>query len=290
MIKKGIILAAGSGSRLYPITRSVSKPLLPVYDKPMIYYPLSVLMLAGIREILLITAPTDQALFKNLFGDGGQWGIEIQYEVQSEPKGIAQAFSIGKDFANGEGCALVLGDNIFYGPDLESELAEACEQVNGATIFAYQVENPFDFGVIEFDGAKKVLSLEEKPAVPKSDYAVTGLYFYDALAFDYVKELTPSARGELEITDLNKLYLREGTLKVRTLGQGYAWLDTGTNESLLQAANFIAGTEERLGLKIACLEEIAWRKGWIAKEDVACLAEPLAKNTYGRYLKRILAK
>lgn len=288
MINKGIVLAGGSGTRLYPITRSVAKPLLPIYDKPMVYYPLSVLMMAGIREILMITTPSDQVLFENLLRDGSHWGIHIEYSVQPEPKGIAQAFSIGENFAAGEGCALVLGDNIFYGSDLESELRTARNQKEGATVFAYPVKNPSEFGVVEFGPSKKVISLEEKPEVPKSEYAVTGLYFYDSKAFDYVKELQPSSRGELEITDLNRMYLERGNLKVQTLGQGYAWLDTGTNEALLEAANFIYGTEELLGIKIACLEEIAWKKGWIAREDVERLAKPLMKNSYGRYLSRIL--
>lgn len=288
MINKGIVLAGGSGTRLYPITRSVAKPLLPIYDKPMVYYPLSVLMMAGIREILMITTPSDQVLFENLLRDGSHLGIHIEYAVQPEPKGIAQAFSIGENFASAEGCALVLGDNIFYGSDLESELRTARNQKEGATVFAYPVKNPSEFGVVEFGPSKKVISLEEKPEMPKSEYAVTGLYFYDCNAFDYVKELQPSARGELEITDLNRMYLERGKLKVQTLGQGYAWLDTGTNEALLEAANFIYGTEELLGIKIACLEEIAWKNGWIARDDVERLAKPLMKNSYGRYLARIL--
>lgn len=288
MIKKGVIVAGGSGTRLYPITRSVAKPLLPIYDKPMLYYPLSVLMLAGIREVLLITAPSDQISFKNLLGDGSQWGIRIEYEIQEQPKGIAQAFSIAEDFANDEGVALILGDNIFYGAGLEDELVSARHQKEGATVFAYRVENPEDFGVVEFDSSKKAISLEEKPNEPKSKFAVTGLYFYDSKAFDYVKMLKPSDRGELEITDLNKIYLDQNTLKVRTLGQGHAWLDTGTNESLLEAANFIYSTEERLGVKVACLEEIAWQKGWISREEVEKLAQPLVKNSYGRYLLKLL--
>lgn len=288
MINKGIVLAGGSGTRLYPITRSVAKPLLPIYDKPMVYYPLSVLMMAGIREILVITTPSDQVLFENLLQDGSQLGIHIEYAVQPEPKGIAQAFSIGEKFAFAEGCALVLGDNVFYGSDLESELKTARSQKEGATVFAYPVKNPSEFGVVEFGPSKRVISLEEKPKIPKSEYAVTGLYFYDSHAFDYVKELQPSARGELEITDLNRMYLERGKLKVQTLGQGYAWLDTGTNEALLEAANFIYGTEELLGIKIACLEEIAWKNGWITREDVEKLAESSIKNSYGRYLARIL--
>lgn len=290
MINKGIILAGGAGSRLYPITRSVAKPLLPIYDKPMIYYPLSVLMQAGIRDILLITTPYDQGLFQNLFGDGSQWGLNISYEIQPIPKGIAQAFSIGEKFAAGEGTALILGDNIFYGASLEKELVDARMQGKGATVFAYEVEDATSFGVVEFDSEKQVLSLEEKPEFPKSNYAVTGLYFYDFQAFEFAKNLTPSARGELEITDLNQCYLKQRQLQVKTLGQGYAWLDTGTNESLLEAANFIYGTEERLGVKVACLEEIAWRKGWIQKEDVERLMQSLLKNSYGRYLKKILDK
>lgn len=290
MINKGIILAGGAGSRLYPITRSVAKPLLPIYDKPMIYYPLSVLMQAGIRDVLLITTPQDRVSFQNLFADGSQWGLNISYEVQPVPKGIAQAFSIGEKFAAGEGTALILGDNIFYGASWEQELMDARSQGAGATVFAYEVSDPSSFGVVEFDSNKQVLSLEEKPEVPKSNYAVTGLYFYDAQAFEFAKELVPSARGELEITDLNQCYLQQKQLHVKTLGQGYAWLDTGTNESLLEAANFIYVTEERLGVKVACLEEIAWRKGWISKEDVERLMQPLLKNSYGKYLQKILNK
>ena len=290
MINKGVVLAGGSGSRLYPITRSVAKPLLAVYDKPMIYYPLSVLMLAGIKEILLISTASDLSLFQHLLGDGNQWGIQIEYVVQPEPKGIAHALSLAESFADGEGTALVLGDNIFYGAGLEAELLQARNEEEGATVFAYQVENPSDFGVVQFDGEKHAISLEEKPKEPKSNYAVTGLYFYDSTAFDLIRKLSPSGRGELEITDLNELYLKQKKLRVRTLGQGYAWLDTGTHESILEAANFIHNTEERMGVKVACLEEIAWRKGWIDRDQVVYLARPLAKNSYGRYLKRILSE
>ena len=288
MIRKCRVLAGGAGSRLYPITRSVAKPLLAVYDKPMVYYPLSTLMLAGIRDILLISTPQDKILFQNLLGDGSQWGVDISYEVQPVAKGIAQAFSIGKDFAAGEGSALVLGDNVFYGLDLVDELTDAAAQDSGATVFAYEVENPSDFGVVEFDSQKRAISLEEKPKNPKSNYAVTGLYFYDQKAFDLVDELAPSDRGELEITDLNKLYLAQNELKVKTLGQGYAWLDTGTHELILAASNFIHTVEKRMGFKISCLEEIAYKKGWIDAEQVEKLAEPLKKTEYGQYLLKIL--
>ncbi len=284
MIKKGIILAGGSGTRLYPITKAISKQLLPVYDKPMIYYPLSVLMLAGIRDILIINTPHEQFLFKNLLGDGSQWGININYAVQPNPEGIAQAFIIGRGFIGNDGCTLILGDNIFYGHDLIKGLKQAAAQKDGATVFAYRVKDPERYGVVEFDEKGLAISIEEKPERPRSHYAVTGLYFYDNSIVDVAGNLKPSARGELEITDVNREYLKRGLLKVETLGRGFAWLDTGTYESLLQASDYIGTIQERQGLMIACPEEIAYKWGWIDKDKVLAQAEPLKKNSYGKYL------
>lgn len=287
MIKKGIILAGGSGTRLYPLTKVISKQLMPIYDKPMIYYPLSTLMLAGIKDILVITTPRDSESFKTLLGDGSQWGINISYKVQPSPDGLAQAFIIGEEFINGEGCALILGDNIFYGHDLSKLVKKATQKDDGATVFAYYVKDPERYGIVEFDKNRKAISLEEKPEKSKSNFAVTGLYFYDKNVVKYAKSIKPSARGELEITDLNKIYLEKGNLNVETLGRGYAWLDTGTHESLLQAASFVETVQDRQGLKIACPEEIAYNLGYINKEQLKELAKPLAKNEYGQYLLAI---
>ncbi|MCA9654950.1 MAG: glucose-1-phosphate thymidylyltransferase RfbA [Myxococcales bacterium] len=290
MIEKGIILAGGSGTRLHPLTKGVSKQLMPIYDKPMIYYPLSTLMLAGIRKILVITTPHEQEMFQRTLGDGSQWGVELHYEVQPSPDGLAQAFIIGKPFAGGgtEPCALVLGDNIFYGNELQSIVGRAAGREQGATVFGYWVKNPEIYGVAEIDAAGKVLSIEEKPAKPKSNYAVTGLYFYDAQVCELAGSLEPSARGELEITDLNRRYLEQGQLHLETLGRGFAWLDTGNPDSLLEAATFIQTIEHRQGLMIACPEEIAYWRGWIDDDQLRVQAEALAKTAYGVYLKGLL--
>jgi glucose-1-phosphate thymidylyltransferase len=287
-MRKGIILAGGSGTRLYPVTRVISKQLLPVYDKPMIYYPLSVLMLAGIRDILLISTPEDTPRFEQLLGDGNPWGLNFSYAVQPSPDGLAQAFIIGRDFIDGEPSALVLGDNIFYGHDLPAQLQRANAQHDGATVFAYPVSDPERYGVAEFNAQGKVISLEEKPKAPKSRYAVTGLYFYDARVCDIAATLKPSARGELEITDVNRAYLESGDLRCELMGRGMAWLDTGTHESLLEAAQYIETIERRQGLKIACPEEIAYRQRWIDESQLRALGNAMAKNSYGQYLLRLL--
>ena len=287
--RKGIILAGGSGTRLYPVTQAVSKQLLPVYDKPMVYYPLSTLMLAGIREVLLISTPQDTPRFQQLLGDGSQWGLNLHYAVQPSPDGLAQAFLIGREFLAGAPSSLVLGDNLFWGHDLQPLLEQANARTQAATVFAYHVLDPERYGVVEFDAQGRAVSIEEKPARPKSSFAVTGLYFYDGQASDIAASLRPSARGELEITDLNRIYLERGQLQVSTLGRGYAWLDTGTHESLLDAGQFIATLEKRQGLKVSCPEEIAWRQGWIDAAQLQRLAEPMRKNGYGQYLLRLLA-
>ena len=287
---KGIILAGGSGTRLYPITRGVSKQLLPVYDKPMIYYPLSVLMLAGIRDILVITAPEDNASFKRLLGDGSDFGISISYAVQPSPDGLAQAFIIGEEFIGNDNVCLVLGDNIFYGQSFTQTLKQAAAKTHGATVFGYQVKDPERFGVVEFDENFNALSIEEKPQQPKSDWAVTGLYFYDQRVVEFAKQIKPSARGELEISDLNQMYLEDGSLSVQLLGRGFAWLDTGTHESLHEAASFVQTVQNIQDLQIACLEEIAWRNGWLAKKDVETRAKHLEKTAYGQYLLHLIGK
>ena len=287
---KGIILAGGSGTRLYPVTQAISKQLLPVYDKPMIYYPLSVLMLAGIREVLIINTPHEQMLFQQLLGDGSQWGMKIEYAVQPSPDGLAQALLIGREFLDGHPCCLVLGDNIFHGPGLTEMLKRAGEREHGATVFGYWVRDPERYGVAEFDAEGRVVGLEEKPVQPRSQYAVTGLYFYDSRASDFAASIKPSARGELEITDLNTCYLEEGTLQLERLGRGYAWLDTGTHQSLLEASNYIETIEARQGLRVCCPEEIAYGNGWIDDERLRELARPLAKNGYGEYLLGLIGR
>lgn len=286
--RKGIILAGGSGTRLYPLTHSISKQLLPIYDKPMIYYPLSTLMEAGIREVLIINTPHEQILFKNLLGDGSQWGMRLHYAVQAEPGGLAQAYLIGEKFINAQPSCLILGDNIFHGTGMRKLMAEANARVEGATVFGYRVHDPERYGVADFDAAGNVIDLEEKPTNPRSNYAVTGLYFYDGQAAEIAKTLRPSLRGELEITDLNKVYLQQQALKVELMGRGFAWLDTGTHDSLVDAGNFISTIEKRQGVKIACPEEIAFKQGWIDVEQLSKLAQPILKNGYGQYLMSLI--
>lgn len=288
--RKGIILAGGSGTRLYPITLTISKQLLPVYDKPMIYYPLSTLMLAGVRDILIISTPQDTPRFRDMIGDGEKWGIDVQYAVQPSPDGLAQAFTIGRRFIGNDDPVLILGDNIFYGHDLAVKLERAATQTQGATVFAYHVQDPERYGVVEYDADLRVLSIEEKPVNPRSNYAVTGLYFYDNQVVDIADNLKPSARGELEITDVNRIYLERGKLNVEIMGRGYAWLDTGTHDSLQEASSFISTLQKRQGLMVSCPEEIAWRKGWIDAARIEKLAHTMAKNGYGQYLLRLLKK
>jgi len=290
MARKGIILAGGSGTRLYPVTLGTSKQLCPIYNKPMIYYPLSVLMLAGVKEILVITTPEDQASFQRLLGDGGQWGISLKFAVQPSPDGLAQAFHIGAEFVGSDPAVLVLGDNIFFGHDLEVLLRNADQRTSGATVFAYPVREASAYGVVEFDGDGKAIGLVEKPKVPKSNFAVTGLYFYDNSVIDKARDLKPSARGELEITDLNRLYLEEGSLNVEVMGRGYAWLDTGSHESMLQASQFVESVEQRQGLMVCCPEEIAFRRGWISTEQLTEISKPLQKTNYGQYLLALAEK